>query len=392
MTAADDELPPSRFDIAPAAPAGPPQGDAKPAASVDVRRAAGPRDAGRPVEGRPAADRRFDGSPRDRPPFDGRPPDGRRFDGPPSGRRPLDGRPPDGRRFDGSPRGGRSFDGRPPEGRRFDGPPRDDRPPQSRAAIADDLLIGEHAVEALVRLRPERVRELHIWDAHPRTAARLRELATAGDVRVLPTMPQGLPPGPSQGVAARILPFPYVELDAVVPIRGAVPGTLIVVLDSVTDAHNVGAILRSAAFFGATALVLPQDRAAEITPTVERIAEGGSAIVPVVRVVNLARTLQDLAARDVEVVGTVLDGAQGDLRTWRWGRAAAIVLGAEGNGLRPLVRKRCDVLLTLPAVGPMQSLNVSVFAGLALSAVRAAMPPPAAPELASVPPESAAEP
>ena len=340
MTTSDDELPPSRFDSAPAAPA-------------EIAGAA------------PSAPQR---------------------------NRPGDEPPRDGRRFDGPPRDGRRFDGPPREGRRFDERPRDDRPAPARNAYADDLLIGEHAVEALVRLRPERVRELHIWNANPRTAARLRESAAAGDVRVLSTLPPGLPPGPSQGVAARILPFPYVELDAIVPIRGAVPGTLIVVLDSVTDSHNVGAILRSAAFFGATALILPQDRAAEITPTVERIAEGGSAIVPVVRVVNLARTLQELASRGVEVVGTVLDGAQGDLRAWRWGKAAAIVLGAEGDGMRPLVRKRCDVLLTLPAVGPMQSMNVSAFAALALSVVRSSLPPPLSSPESPVRPEPAAEP
>ena len=175
----------------------------------------------------------------------------------------------------------------------------------------------------------------------------------------------------------RVTPFRYADLDSLVPVQGARPGTLVLVLDSITDPRNLGAILRSAAFFEATCVVLPTDRAAEVTPLVERIAEGGSAAVPVVQVVNLSRTLQSLRDRGVQCVGTVLDGAEGDLRRHPWTSATALVLGAEGPGIRPLVRKSCDVLLSLAGPEAMPSLNVSAFATLALALARGVTPTPA---------------
>ena len=237
-----------------------------------------------------------------------------------------------------------------------------------------DVVTGAHAVEALARLQPGRVKEIYLWAADPRLEARVSAIAAEHDLRLLREPPLGVTGDPlnPQGIAARVTPFEYHDLDDLVPVTGALPGTLVVVLDSITDPRNLGAIVRSAAFFHATAVVVPQDRAAEVTSLVERVAEGGTAAVPIVRVVNLARTLKALRDRGVEVVGTALDGATGDIRDHAWSQATALVLGAEGQGIRPLVKKSCDVLVTLQGTDAMPSLNVSAFAALALLLARSA--------------------
>ena len=239
-------------------------------------------------------------------------------------------------------------------------------------------MSGLHAVEALLRWQPKRVQALYLWASDARVRARLEELAQTAKVRVEKEPPRGFEHelANPQGVAVRVTPFEYADIERIMPLEGPADGTLIVCLDSITDPRNLGAILRSAAFFRATAVIIPQDRSAEVTPLVERIAEGGAASVPVVQVVNLARTLGSLRDRGVEVVGTALDGATGDLRTYKWAKATALVLGAEGSGIRPLVRKNCDQLITLPGPEQMPSLNVSAFATLTMAMVRGSQPAP----------------
>lgn len=242
-----------------------------------------------------------------------------------------------------------------------------------------DLVTGVHAALALLQHKATRVREVLLWSRDPRIQAQVRQAASAARV---PVIDKEVPafdddPGNPQGVALRVTEFAYTDLDTLVPETGCPRGTLILVLDSITDPRNLGAILRSAAFFGVQAVVIPQDRAAGVTPLVERISRGATAIVPVVRVVNLARTLQILQDRGVFVVGTGLEPGCGDLATHSFDGVTALVLGAEGGGLRPLVRKRCDIVAKLGSIGDMQSLNVSAFATLALHLARAQVPLPA---------------
>jgi len=272
---------------------------------------------------------------------------------------------------------------RPPQQAGSDRPPRpriDEARRERKGQLPPDVVTGAHAVEALARHKPARVKEIFYWGRDPRLEARIRQLVDAKGLQLLHHPPPGIDPdAPNpQGIAVRVTEFAYADLDDLVPATGANDGTLILVLDSITDPHNLGAILRSAAFFDATAVILPQDRAAEVTSLVERIAEGGSATVPVVRVVNLARTLQLLRDRGVECVGTALDGAAGDIRDHRFAAATALVLGAEGGGIRPLVRKNCDILLSLVGSTTMQSLNVSAFAALSLTLARGMQWRPAA--------------
>jgi 23S rRNA (guanosine2251-2'-O)-methyltransferase len=145
---------------------------------------------------------------------------------------------------------------------------------------------------------------------------------------------------------------------------------LLLVLDGVTDPHNLGACLRSADAFGAQAVIVPKDRAVGLNATVAKAASGAADTVPVIAVTNLARTLRDLKTRGVWILGAATDGESlfnADLTG-----PVAWVLGAEGAGLRRLTRDSCDRIVGIPLQGSVESLNVSVAAGICLYATRRA--------------------
>jgi 23S rRNA (guanosine2251-2'-O)-methyltransferase len=164
-----------------------------------------------------------------------------------------------------------------------------------------------------------------------------------------------------QGMGAVVDPLPEPATDALTAVdRGR-----LLVLDQVTDARNVGAVLRSAAAFGATALVMQTRHAAPLNAACAKAASGALEWVPVLHAVNLARFLTQLAARGWWIAG--LDGgAARTLADFTPAPKQVLVLGAEGRGLRPLVRERCDVTLNIPIRPPVESLNVAVSAGIAL--------------------------
>jgi 23S rRNA (guanosine2251-2'-O)-methyltransferase len=140
---------------------------------------------------------------------------------------------------------------------------------------------------------------------------------------------------------------------------------LLLILDGVTDPHNLGACLRTADAAGAHAVIIPKDRAATLDSVARKVAAGAAEFIPVVSVTNLARSLEALKQRGVWIVGTDGEAVQSlfsaDLK-----RPLALVLGAEGSGMRHLTREKCDFLVRIPMVGHMESLNVSVTAGIAL--------------------------
>jgi 23S rRNA (guanosine2251-2'-O)-methyltransferase len=178
-----------------------------------------------------------------------------------------------------------------------------------------------------------------------------------------------------QGVVAEVAPFEYADLEELLdragpqapPQQAARQPPLIVALDGVQDPHNLGAIVRSAHALGAHGVVIPQDRAAQVTPAVEKAAAGALAWCPVARVVNLARALDAMRERGLWTAGLAADGAE-DLDRADLTGPLALVVGAEGTGLRRLVREKCDRLLRIPMAGPggVGSLNASVAAALAL--------------------------
>jgi 23S rRNA (guanosine2251-2'-O)-methyltransferase len=167
-----------------------------------------------------------------------------------------------------------------------------------------------------------------------------------------------------QGIAAELAPFPYADLTTSLQALSRQDVTLLV-LDGVTDPHNLGALARTAAFFGAWGILLPKDRSVEVTPTVERVSAGAINGLEVFQVTNLSRALQELKAAGFWVYGTVVEGgvppAAVDLR----GRSA-IVLGSEGHGMRRLTKEGCDGWITLPTANPVGSLNVSTFGAVML--------------------------
>jgi 23S rRNA (guanosine2251-2'-O)-methyltransferase len=167
-----------------------------------------------------------------------------------------------------------------------------------------------------------------------------------------------------QGVAARVEPIAMARtLDDLLDELEGPP--LLLVLDGVTDPHNLGACLRVADGAGAHAVIAPKDHAAGINATVSKVASGAADTVPYFMVTNLARTLGELKERSIWIYGTAGEATQSLYQTDLRG-PAALVLGAEGDGMRQLTRKTCDVLMHIPMQGAVESLNVSVASGVCL--------------------------
>jgi 23S rRNA (guanosine2251-2'-O)-methyltransferase len=174
-----------------------------------------------------------------------------------------------------------------------------------------------------------------------------------------------------QGVVLTARPFDYLHPDDLLRrAQEASSAPLLVALDGVTDPHNLGACLRCADAFGAQAVIVPKDRAAGVNATVEKAASGAAETVPLIAVTNLARTMRELKARDVWLLGADQGGES--LYGADVSGAIAWVLGAEGQGLRRLTRETCDRLIGIPMQGAVESLNVSVTAGICLYSARAA--------------------
>jgi len=172
-----------------------------------------------------------------------------------------------------------------------------------------------------------------------------------------------------QGVTARIAAPEYADaddlLEAVAARVGTQPEPLVLVLDGIEDPRNLGAILRTAECAGASGVFIPERRAAGLNETVAKASAGAVEYLPVARATNLSVLIRQLKERNVWVVGTAED-ATTNYSDWDWTRPSAIVLGAEGSGLHRLVRENCDALVRIPVHGKIESLNVSVAAGIIL--------------------------
>ena len=172
--------------------------------------------------------------------------------------------------------------------------------------------------------------------------------------------------GRHQGIAVQVSAYEYADLDELlVSIKEKTTQPVIVVADGITDPHNLGAIIRSAAALGAQALVIPQRRAAGITATVAKVAAGTLEILPVARVVNLNRALEQIKEAGFWVYGTMTDSGNAIHKT-KFSGAIALVIGAEGEGLSLSIQKNCDFIVSIPLEGKVESLNASVATGMAL--------------------------
>jgi 23S rRNA (guanosine2251-2'-O)-methyltransferase len=235
--------------------------------------------------------------------------------------------------------------------------------------MSTKVLFGFHALTVRLKTAPQSVVEVH-FDA-TRRDARMRsfvERARQTGARLIESDDERLARMSGthrhQGVVARVTPLAARHsLDDV--LDGVAAAPLLLVLDGVTDPHNLGACLRVADGAGAHAVIAPKDHAVGLNATVAKVASGAAETVPYLMVTNLARTLGELKERDIRIVGTADDAPatlyQADLRG-----PVALVLGAEGKGMRQLTRKTCDELVRLPMKGAVESLNVSVAAGVCL--------------------------
>ena len=231
------------------------------------------------------------------------------------------------------------------------------------------VLFGFHAITVRMKTAPQSIVELHVETS--RRDARMRafaERAREAGIKVVDSDGDRLDKlagSPRhQGVVARVeaVKMPH-SLDEVVENIEGPP--LLLVLDGVTDPHNLGACLRVADGSGAHAVVAPKDHAVGINATVAKVASGAAETVPYIMVTNLARTLAELKEYDIRIIGTS-DDAEHTLYDLDLTGPVAFVLGAEGDGMRQLTRKTCDTLVRIPMAGAVESLNVSVASAVCL--------------------------
>lgn len=243
------------------------------------------------------------------------------------------------------------------------------------ADVADskrNYVYGLHAVNAALERAPERVLEL--WIAQPReTETRVRALkerAQQAGVHIHAAPPDALVKLVGdvvhQGAVAAMRPLKgWDEHDLLDLLDRLRQDPLLLILDGVTDPHNLGACLRTADAAGAHAVIIPKDRAATLDGVARKVAAGAAEFIPVASVTNLARALEALKQRGIWIVGTE-GGAAQSLYSADFKRPLGLVLGAEGSGMRRLTREKCDFLVRIPMAGHMESLNISVAAGIAL--------------------------
>ncbi|AOW15557.1 23S rRNA (guanosine(2251)-2'-O)-methyltransferase RlmB [Hydrogenophaga crassostreae] len=234
------------------------------------------------------------------------------------------------------------------------------------------VLFGFHAVGVRLKTAPQSVVEIYYEPT--RRDARMRQFldrAREANVRLIEADGMRLAKLAGshghQGVAARVQAMEQIhsldELLEGLEAKGVAP--LLLVLDGITDPHNLGACLRVADGAGAHAVIAPKDHAAGINATVAKVASGAAETMPYFMVTNLARTLNELKERSIWIVGTS-DDAPKTLYQSDFKGPTALVLGAEGQGMRQLTRKTCDELVSIPMAGAVESLNVSVASGVCL--------------------------
>ncbi|MCH4247702.1 23S rRNA (guanosine(2251)-2'-O)-methyltransferase RlmB [Acinetobacter populi] len=234
-----------------------------------------------------------------------------------------------------------------------------------------EYYYGVHAVESLLELEPERVLTLFVLKGRDdQRLHKILDLAAPFGISIQKASRDsleklaGLPF--HQGVVASVRPHPTLNENDLEQLVDSTPNVFLLALDQVTDPHNLGACIRTAAAMGVHAVIVPRDRSASLTPTARKVAAGGAEKVKFIQVTNLGKTLAALKNQQVKVVGTLLDEQALPIQQSDLTGPLVIVMGAEDTGIRPINQAQCDEKVYIPMAGDLQSLNVSVAAGMAL--------------------------
>ncbi|MGF1726329.1 23S rRNA (guanosine(2251)-2'-O)-methyltransferase RlmB [Photobacterium nomapromontoriensis] len=236
--------------------------------------------------------------------------------------------------------------------------------------MSNDMIFGIHAVNAVLASDPARFIEVFVLKDRQddRLLPVINELQMLGITiqqagrKALDDKVDG---ASHQGIIARVRPGKQYNENDLDDLLAGQENPLLLVLDGVTDPHNLGACLRNADAAGAVAVIVPKDRSAQLNATASKVACGAAEIMPLVRVTNLARTMRALQDKGVWVVGTAGEATH-DIYQSKLTGPLAIVMGAEGEGMRRLTRETCDDLIKIPMAGSVSSLNVSVATGICL--------------------------
>ncbi len=232
-----------------------------------------------------------------------------------------------------------------------------------------NTVFGYHAVESLLQVKPDVIAWIGLQNGRDDERVRaIKELAEQEGIKISHMSKKAMEEqagGNHQGFVAQCHHFPsYSQADLLAMLEKKSNATMLL-LDGVQDPHNLGAILRTADAMGVTAVVIPQDNAVGVTPTVQKVACGAAMTVPVVTVTNLGRCMDQLKQAGLWMVGLDMLGENrlGDIDLTG---AIGIVMGNEGSGMRKMIRQRCDFVAHIPMSGAVASMNVSVAAGMAM--------------------------
>ncbi|KGT94377.1 23S rRNA methyltransferase [Erwinia typographi] len=233
-----------------------------------------------------------------------------------------------------------------------------------------EIVFGLHAVKALLDSNPQRFQEVFILKG--RDDKRLQPLVKALEAQGIVVqvanrqwLDSQVEGGVHQGIVARVKPGRQYQENDLPDLLASLDSPFLLILDGITDPHNLGACLRSADAAGVHAVIVPRDRSAQLNATAKKVASGAAEHVPLIAVTNLARTMRLLQEANVWIVGTAGEASHDVFQSKMTG-PMALVMGAEGEGMRRLTREHCDELISIPMAGSVSSLNVSVATGICL--------------------------
>jgi 23S rRNA (guanosine2251-2'-O)-methyltransferase len=235
--------------------------------------------------------------------------------------------------------------------------------------MSEEIIYGLNAVREALRGKRQASELFLAGQPDDRRLAKLVELARERGVPIRQRQKHDLTrlcaSDHHQGVALRVEPFPYANLDDILAAAADDADAVLLVLDSIQDPANLGALVRSAACAGVRGVIITRDRSTGVTPAVERVSAGAVETVPIAQVTNLVHSLEQLKERGFWIFGLTQD-APGSLFAQSLTGKVALVVGNEGEGVRPLVKKSCDLLLSIPLRGGVSSLNAAAAGAVAL--------------------------